>query len=546
VSRAQRLERLSLETYDVLVVGAGITGAGVARDAALRGLKVALIDASDYGSGTSSRSSRLVHGGLRYLEGFEFGLVFEALRERARHRKLHPNLVWPIEFVVPAYKSGKHSLLKMDFGLWIYDLLSVGRTARWHKRLGASAVRRRAPGIQAEGLMGGIAYHDCKTDDARLTLANVMDAERHGATVVSYVHLDALEFHEGSVACAVTTDKLTGEELRVRMNHVVYAGGPWTDRLPEAPGSGSLMRPTKGVHLVLGRDQLPVESAVVLSAPTDGRVVFVVPDGPTVYVGTTDTDYGGDPTDVRASAEDVSYLLSTLATYFPDSEIGPEDVRGTWAGVRPLIASDADSAYATSREHEVFKDPRGLTTVAGGKLTTYRSMAEEVIDVVEETLPESLRRSLKACVTHTLPMDPDIGSEPSTETEEGRFEHHRWRLYGGGSAWLEDRCRTHPQEARKLDSALLYDLAEVSYAVLEEHAERLDDVLMRRMHVFTDAADQGTGCSLEVAEHMGRLLGKPAEWAPAEVARYEALIERSRLGAKALRGSGLSEGLGAS
>jgi glycerol-3-phosphate dehydrogenase len=488
----------------------------------------------------------LVHGGLRYLEGFEFGLVFEALRERARHRKLHPNLVWPIEFVVPVYKSGKHSLLKMDFGLWIYDLLSVGRTARWHQRLKASAVLGRAPGLQPEGLVGGIAYHDCKTDDARLTLANVLDAERHGATVASYTQLDSLEFHEERVSGAKVTDMLTGERLRVRATHVVYAGGPWTDRLPEAPGSGALMRPTKGVHLVLDQAQLPVESAVVLSAPTDGRVVFVVPDGPTVYVGTTDTDYGGDPTDVRASAEDVSYLLNTLAFYFPESEIGPEDVRGTWAGVRPLIASDADSAYATSREHEVFRDPRGITTVAGGKLTTYRSMAEEVMDAVELALPESLRSALKSCVTHELAMDPDIADEPKTDTAEGRFAHHRWRLYGGGAAWIDERCRTHPEEARRLDATLPYEMAEVSYAVLEEHAARLDDVLMRRLHVFTDASDQGTGCAQEVAEHMGRLLEKSPEWVTEEVVRYGALIERSRLGAMALSGSGLSDGLGAS
>ncbi len=546
MSRAQRLERLTLETFDLLVVGAGITGAGVARDAALRGLKVALIDAADYGSGTSSRSSRLVHGGLRYLEGFEFGLVFEALRERARHRRLHPNLVWPIEFVVPAYRSGKHSLLKMDFGLWIYDLLSVGRTARWHKRLNVEGMRRRAPGLKLEGLVGGIAYHDCKTDDARLTLANVMDAERHGAHVVSYVRLERLEFKEGVVSGAVVSDSLTGDELLLGVNHVVYAGGPWTDRLPEAPGAGSLMRPTKGVHLILDRDLLPVESAVVVSAPTDGRVVFVVPDGPTVYVGTTDTDYGGDPTDVRASAEDLAYLLNTLAAYFPDAKIGPDDVRGTWAGVRPLIASDADSAYATSREHEVFKDSRGLTTVAGGKLTTYRSMAEEVVDAVEQALPEDIRRSLKRCVTHELAMDPEIGPEPSTDTEEGRFEHHRWRLYGGGSAWIAERCHTHPQEAQKLDAALPYEMAEVSYAVLKEHATRLDDVLMRRLHIFADAADQGVACAQAVAEHMGRLLGMPPGWAEAEASRYEALVDRSRLGAKALGGSSLSDEVGAS
>ncbi len=546
MSRGERLGRLSSEAFDVLVVGAGITGAGVARDAALRGLRVALIDASDYGSGTSSRSSRLVHGGLRYLEGFEFGLVFEALRERARHQKLHPNLVWPIEFVVPVYKSGKHSLFKMDFGLWIYDLLSVGRTAKWHRRLRPAAVRELVPGLLEDGLVGGIAYHDCKTDDARLTLANVMDAERAGAAVANYVSLDALELADTGVTGARLSDRLTGEELRASCRHVVYAAGPWTDRLPEAPGEGSLMRPTKGVHLVVDHAQLPVQSAAVLSAPTDGRVVFVVPDGPTVYVGTTDTDYAGDPTDVRATAEDISYLLQTLSAYFPEAEITADDVQGTWAGVRPLIASDEASAYATSREHEVYEDPRGITTVAGGKLTTYRSMAEEVVDAVVRAQPQEVRAACKRCVTHQRPMDPAIGPEPRLDTEEDAVAHHRWRLYGGGAAWIAQRCESHPDEAERLSPGLKYVMAEVSYAVLHEHATRLDDVLMRRLHVFTDAADQGVGCAQRVAQHMGSLLHKPDDWVAAEVERYAALASRSTLGAKALGGSGLSEGVGAS
>ena len=546
MNRSERLERLALETFDVLVVGAGITGAGVARDAALRGLNVALVDAADYGSGTSSRSSRLVHGGLRYLEGFEFGLVFEALRERARHQRLHPNLVWPIEFIVPVYRSGKHSLLKMDFGLWIYDLLSVGRTARWHRRLKPDAVVERVPGLRKEGLVGAIAYHDCKTDDARLTLANVMDAERHSALVCNYVSLDSLRYEDSRVVGATLTDRLGSDEIAIRANHVVYAAGPWTDRLPDAPGGGSLMRPTKGVHLVLDREQLPVEAAAVLSSPTDGRVVFVVPDGRTVYVGTTDTDYGGDPTSVRATAEDISYLLQTLSEYFPEVAIGPEDVRGTWAGVRPLIASDASSAYATSREHEVYKDARGITTVAGGKLTTYRSMAEEVVDVIVRALPSSASESVKRCVTHELPMDPHIGPEPDASSPEGAAAHHRWRFYGGGEAWIRGRCESHPAEAEPLMPGLPYVLAEVSYAVLVEHAVRLDDTMMRRLHLFTDGADQGMECAKRVSEHMAMLLGKPMEWAIEEADRYLELVDRSRLGAQALGGSGLSEDVGAS
>ena len=210
MSRAQRLKRLELEAFDLLVVGGGITGAGVARDAALRGLRVALVDAGDYASGTSGRSSRLVHGGLRYLETYEFGLVFEALRERARHRELQPNLVWPIEFVVPVYRQDKHGLAKMSLGLWLYDILSVGRTARWHRRLGRRAVLSKVPGLREEGLVGGIAYHDCRTDDARLTLANVMDAHRHGAVTLNHVSYTAPVLEDGAVVGALVRDGLSG------------------------------------------------------------------------------------------------------------------------------------------------------------------------------------------------------------------------------------------------------------------------------------------------------------------------------------------------
>jgi glycerol-3-phosphate dehydrogenase len=518
----------------------------VARDAALRGLSVAVIDASDYASGTSSRSSRLVHGGLRYLERFEFGLVFESLRERALQRRLQPNLVWPIEFLVPSYEGDEHGLMKMDFGLWIYDALSVGRTAHWHRRLSAPRLLERVPGLRAEGLRGGISYHDCKTDDARLTLANVMDSARQGAVALNYVSLVAPRFEEDQVVGADLQDALTGDAITVRAAHIVYACGPWTDRLPEAPGGGHLMRPTKGVHLVLPRHRVPVETAVVVSAPSDGRVIFIVPEGDTVYVGTTDTDYSGDPADVRATADDVSYILEALHHYFPESEIRAEHVCGTWAGVRPLIASDADSAYSTSREHEVYRDPRGLTTVAGGKLTTYRSMAEEVVDAVIGGRRERRARGWKKCRTRELPLDPSLGPEPDQAGENGRLDHHLWRLHGGGSAWIRERIAASPHEGAVLHPALPYRLAEVSRAVLTEHAERVDDILIRRLHFFTEAPDQGLGCVDLVAEHAAGLLGCDGEWAALEAKRYREMVDRSRLGTRALEQSGRIESHGAS
>lgn len=528
-ARRARLDALTDTPFDTLVVGGGITGAGIARDLALRGLKVALVEKGDYASGTSSKSSKLIHGGLRYLENFEFGLVFEALRERRRQLVMNPHLVWPQPFVFPVYKGDKNSLFKINIGLWLYDLLSLFRSPKLHKKWRAAKTLEQAPGLRAEALTGSVHYYDCGTDDARLTLANVLDAERQGGVCANYVRFVEPRVAEGQVTGALLADELTGAQLELSCRTIVYAGGPWTDKLAEAAGEGRLLRPTKGVHVVVARERLPVEHAIVMSAVADGRVVFAIPYGNTTYIGTTDTDYDGDLDEVRTTSDDIEYLLSTTNHFFPQAHLEPQDVRSTWAGLRPLIRDEADNPYKTSREHQVYTDDRGLFTIAGGKLTTYRSMAEECVDKVVKRLDKRHQVEAGRCTTHKLALDRELPAKP-----EGGRELMLWRTHGSAMGPIAQAARETPAEGELLSEDLDYIMAQVSWATRHEHAETLEDMLVRRLQVFYRAADQGIGCARKVAARMAELLGHDSAWIESQVATYGQLVELSRRGVRAL------------
>lgn len=513
--RAERIARLGTDVFDLLVVGGGITGAGIARDAQQRGLRVALVDKSDYAFGTSSRSSRLVHGGLRYLENLEFGLVFESLRERHGQRKMNPNLVEPVPFVFPVFRGEKPSLGKMSLGLWLYDILALFRTHRLHRRLSAARLRKMVPGIVSNDLAGGIHYYDCQTNDARLTLANVLAAERDGAVVTNYVAFETpVVDDDGVISGATCRDELDGEAIHVRARHVVYAVGPWTDKLLQSAPGEELLRPTKGVHIVLPADRLPVEVVLVMKAPRDGRVVFVVPWGRHVYVGTTDTDHEGPADSVMATPGDVDYLLETANAFFPSAGLASQDVLGSWAGLRPLVRTGESSAYKTSREHELWSDPRGITTIAGGKLTTYRSMAEEVVDSVVKVLGAEVRR----CVTAKTPLDPML--DRRHVLGEDLFSDTLWRFFGGSAPWIRERMEAFPDERERLLEDAEHVLAEVSWAVIGEHAERLQDVLVRRLCLGFEREEVAIPMARRVAAHMAKLLGKNEAWVDDEVCAF--------------------------
>jgi glycerol-3-phosphate dehydrogenase len=532
--RHARLDRLAREPLDLLVVGGGITGAGVARDAALRGLKVAVVEKGDWGRGTSSRSSKLVHGGLRYLENLELGLVFESLRERRLLRKLAPNLCWPQAFVFPVYRGDANSLFKVNLGLWLYDSLALFRTFKMHRRLNPKRTIELAPGLEPDGLTGSVHYYDCRTDDGRLCLANMLDAERLGAIAASYVAFVRPLFDGPTVVGAELEDQLDGNRLTVACRHVVVAAGPWTDTIPEAAGAGKLLRPTRGVHLVVDRTRLPIKAVVVMAAVQDGRVVFVIPFGNATYVGTTDTDHDGDTDQVRATSDDIEYLLATANAYFPSARLVPEDVRATWAGLRPLIRSDAESPYQTSREHACLSDPRGITTVAGGKLTTYRVMAAEVVDAALEALARRGPMVARPCATGERPLDPELGPMPEEPTEGETLALCLWRNHGSRGALVQARLQAHPGEAERVTPELPHVMAQVAWAVLGEQALTLEDVLLRRLPVFYRAQDQGLAAAPRVAKLMAELLGEDEAWITRQIGCYSELVERSQRGARAL------------
>ena len=390
------------EAVDVLVIGGGITGAGIARDAARRGLKVAVVEQRDLAFGTSSRSSKLVHGGLRYLESYEFSLVFESVSERRVLMDLAPHLVNPLGFLFPVYKGSRQSLFVINAGMWLYDGLSLFRSPKIHKKLKPKEVAELEPAVKQEGLKGAPLYYDCSTDDARLTVETALDAVAHGAIIATYARVESfLKDDNGRIQGAVVKCQTTGELKEVRASVVVNATGPWTDKTMAMSGTrkGNLLRPTKGVHIVVEFDKLPIQHAVVCFHPTDERVLFALPWGDRTYIGTTDTDYQGDEAEVAATLTDVDYLIEASNTYFPNHPVERADVIATWAGLRPLIAppSDGDgdedaedggevSESKVSREHQILVGQDGLITIAGGKLTTYRKMAGELVDTAVDLL----------------------------------------------------------------------------------------------------------------------------------------------------------------
>lgn len=397
--RAAAWDRLSGTRFDLLVVGGGINGAGIARDAALRGLSVALVERDDFASGTSSRSSRLVHGGVRYLEHGFFHLVFEASRERRTLLRIAPHLVRPLQFTWPVYAGARLPRWKILAGLWLYDVLALFRNVARHHGLSAEGVLAEEPQLERAGLTGGALYFDAATDDALLTVANVVDAATAGAVVLNHAECSALRFDGHLVCGARVRDRFTGASIDVSASMVVNATGPWTDALRrlESAWSSPAVLGTKGVHVAVPAKRVGNRRAVTLLSPRDGRVMFVLPAGEHTIIGTTDTETHEHPEQVRATRADVRYLLDSANGIFPGARLTDDDVVCAWAGIRPLIASkNVSDPASASREHEIGVGPRGVIAISGGKLTTYRSMAAEVVDLAQRRLGRRVTPSITA------------------------------------------------------------------------------------------------------------------------------------------------------
>lgn len=438
LERADAWSKIDKTTYDLLIIGGGITGAGIARDAASRGIKTLLVERKDFAWGTSSRSSKLVHGGVRYLEQFEFKLVRESTHERAKLWKLAPQLVSPLPFLFPAYKSSRVPLWQLNIGLWMYDTLAGFQVPELHKKFSAKELKELEPELNQEGLSGAIHYFDGATDDARLTLANILDAHQLGAVTLSRVECAGVEWNKkvpdsGTASHSVELeDKITGEKKKVQARVVVSAAGPWTDELLEKLGKSKrkLLRPTRGSHIVVKQDKLPLKHAVVMTHPLDGRVLFAIPWSEYSVLGTTDLDDTNSPDQTQITTDEVDYLINSAKYYFPKCHIVRDDVVSTWTGLRPLIApSDTGgSASSVSREHYLNFDDPGLLLIAGGKLTTYRQMAEDcVLKVIEETkrwkLPVGNASRETLTNTRAIPRiyEPTAKSEFLGTSESGKL-----------------------------------------------------------------------------------------------------------------------------
>ena len=523
----QQLSLIPAALFDLLVVGSGITGTGVAREAALRGLSVALVDRADIASGTSSRSSRLVHGGVRYLEHGHVRMVFESSRERRTLLRIAPHLVRPLAFTWPVYRGARLPRWKVTAGLALYDALALFRNVGRHERLNARRLLEREPALLETGLTGGTGYWDASTDDSRLTLANALSAAEHGAEVASYTKVVAL-LREGSrVVGARVRDTLLGAEREIRARLTVSAVGPWTDSLLrlEDPDSPPLVRGTRGAHLLLPRERVGNSGALTLLAPQDGRVVFILPAGAFTLVGTTDTPTDVPPESVRATSGDVSYLLGVVRHFMPASTVDTGDVVSAWAGIRPLAAAGYDDGPSSaSREHRIDNRTPGLLVVTGGKLTTYRSMATEIVDAAAN----ALHMSLPASGTDALPLpggDGDmtiVRSEAAATIGNPEVTVRLTSAHGTGWRTVWQLVQDEPALGEPIARPLPYIRAEVVHAVRSEWARTLADVLVRRVPVAFETPDHGRDAARSIVMLMARELVWDDVRCRVELERYDA------------------------
>jgi glycerol-3-phosphate dehydrogenase len=383
MNRNLNINELQSNIYDLLIIGGGIVGAGLARDAASRGMKVALIEKNDFAHGTSSKSSKLIHGGIRYLENMEFSLVFEALSEREKLYNLAPHLVHPLRFILPIYKNSRVSMGLMGLGMWLYDILSLFQSP-FHEKLSAKDSLERLPLLKQEGLVGSYVYSDAYMDDDRLTIETIRSANQMSACIANFVEAKNWSKHSDGIHSVLSKDILTGKEFSIKARHVASCVGPWTDELGPMFQKDwkKQLRPTKGIHITLKKDRLKLDDAVVMAVDKENRIVFGIPRHEMIIIGTTDTDFKGSPDNVVATSEDIKYLLNIANEYFPGAELTEKDIIASYAGVRPLVSDGSATEGKTSREHKFLSDPSGVTFIMGGKYTTYRKIAKQAIDLI--------------------------------------------------------------------------------------------------------------------------------------------------------------------
>jgi len=544
--RTLTLARLASETHDVLVIGGGVTGAGIALDAATRGLSTALVEQRDLASGTSSRSSKLLHGGLRYLEQYDFGLVREALRERDLHlTTLAPHLARPVSFLYPL-TGAPWERAYVGAGIALYDALGGARNLPAHRHLTRTGALRLVPALRSDALRGAIRYYDAQIDDARHTMEIARTAASYGAAIATSAQVvDFLREGERVVGAQVR-DLESGATIDVRAHQVINATGVWTDDVQQLIGRGRIsVRASKGIHLVVPRDRIIADSGLILRTPNS--VLFVIPWGRHWIIGTTDTDWDLDLAHPAASRTDIDYLLDQVNTVLRHP-LTHEDVEGVYAGLRPLLSGESDATSTLSREHAVAITAPGLVTIAGGKYTTYRVMAADAVDLAARSLPGRVPDS----VTDRTPLLGAVGyhalhnQRHELAARSGlhvvRIEHLLGR-YGALIEELLEMIVERPSLGEPIPGAEDHLRVEAVYAASHEGALHLDDVLTRRTRISIETFDRGIGAATHVAALIAPVLGWDEERTEREVAHYEARVAAEResqlqdddLGADAVR-----------
>lgn len=536
-SRAKSLRALAEQRFDVIVVGGGITGAGVARDAALRGLSVALVERRDFASGTSSRSSKLIHGGLRYLQQGDVGLVREAATERYAVRKLAPHLARPVQMLVPA--RSRASYAKLSVGLWTYDRLAGVSDDERYRMLSKPETLALEPRLRADRIYGAGLYYEYLTDDARLVIEVMKSAAALGVVIANYAEVEDFVIENDQVRGVEIRDQLSGDTFTARGGVVINAAGPWVDavRLLSEPGDKPRLRLTKGIHLCVPTERIGLSRIVVMNA-RDKRGVFAIPRGAVTYLGTTDTDYPRPEDYPSISQDDVDYLLDAAnRTFDVDLPLVTEDIVGAWAGLRPLLHQEGKKPSELSRKDEIMIGAGGLISIAGGKLTTFRRMSERVVDLACERLPAHAGKPPPRKGTS---QDALLGSGATGDdvTAFAARLQARWprvqgdvvdrlvALYGSNAERLVDGIAADPVLAERFAPHLPVTRAEVEYAVREEMALTLEDFMERRSRLLLWQPDNGLSAAAGVAGAMAAVLDWDAVRVRDECARYRALVER--------------------
>ncbi|HEX5786566.1 MAG TPA: glycerol-3-phosphate dehydrogenase [Woeseiaceae bacterium] len=535
--------------FDVAVIGAGINGAGVAREATLRGLAVVVFDKGDLCSGTSAWSSRLIHGGLRYLEYGELPLVYESLHERRTLCRIAPHLVHPLPITIPVYAGARRGPWLVRLGMLAYDLLSLGKTLPRHEMLSRDELEAAAPGIALHGLSAAARYYDAQVNFAeRLVLENLLAAAAAGGEIRTWHEVESLRIVDGRVDSLAWRNELTGEAGECRARIVVNAAGPWVDRVLERVRGGGpranepagakappprLIGGTKGSHVVVGRFAGAPDGAIYVEAAADGRPIFIIPWNHLVLIGTTDSRFDGDPGSVRASREEVDYLLGETNRVFPGAHLGPGEVHYAYAGVRPLPYRDARPESAITRKHIIHHDrdtAANLLSIIGGKLTTYRSLSEQVVDRVARLL----RRRVGASRTADTPLPGGHGLDEATTAlvASGVLSQAGVRrlltVYGGRARHVLRIAEADAAEGAALDQDRTVLAAEVSLACRHEYAATLVDIVFRRTMTGL-AADQGRGLYAAMADVAARELGWDESRRAAELAALVRFADSLRL-----------------